>query len=411
MLWWLFNLFKGYVRIHIKSISPEHFLERCRIRGIFLWELVCLKKGEYQCCLSLKDVYRLKDCARGTGVRLHICVRRGLPFFLHRNRKRWYAAAGFLSFFLLLYLMSLFVWDIHFQGNHHYTTDTLVRYLYTQDIRYGMKKKNVDCEALEAGMRESFPQITWVSARVSGTRLVIQIKENKIIQDKMTEKEEVCDLVSNVNGTITYIMVRQGIPKVKKGEEIEPGQILVSGRVPVIGDDEQEISAFYVQSQGEILAETMKTYEKQMSLTRKVRYPTGKKRYGFRLIAGPFSFSFLMPELGKNGNKEDWDYTVDMTQCKLFSSFYLPLFAGKITGEYMTVYEKGYTKEELEETASETNRQFVEKLREKGVQILENNDKIEKNISGYRISGTLKVIEPAAVSAPVSKTQGDQTDG
>ena len=37
----------------------------------------------------------------------------------------------------------------------------------------------------------------------------------------------------------------------------------------------------------------------------------------------------------------------------------------------------------------------------------ENNDKIEKNISGYRISGTLKVIEPAAVSVPVSKTQGD----
>ena len=34
-------------------------------------------------------------------------------------------------------------------------------------------------------------------------------------------------------------------------------------------------------------------------------------------------------------------------------------------------------------------------------------DKIEKNISGYRISGTLKVIEPAAVSVPVSKTQGD----
>ena len=36
----------------------------------------------------------------------------------------------------------------------------------------------------------------------------------------------------------------------------------------------------------------------------------------------------------------------------------------------MTVYEKGYTKEELNrQLASETNRQFVEKLREKGVQI------------------------------------------
>ena len=187
-------------------------------------------------------------------------------------------------------------------------------------------------------------------------------------------------------------------------EKIEPGQILVSGRVPVIGDDEKEVSVFYVQSQGEILAETGKTYVKEMPLIRKVRYPAGKKRYGLRLIIGPFSFSFLMPRSGKSENKENWDYTVDMIQCRLFSSFYLPLFVGKITGEYMTVYEKGYTEAELEQTASETNRQFVEKLKEKGVQILENNDKIEKNISGYRISGKLTVIEPAAVRAPVSES-------
>ena len=81
MLWWLFRLFKGYVRIHIKSISPEYFLERCRINGVFIWELVCLDKGQYQCCLFLKDVFRLKDCVRGAGVRLRICERRGLPFF------------------------------------------------------------------------------------------------------------------------------------------------------------------------------------------------------------------------------------------------------------------------------------------------------------------------------------------
>ena len=148
MIRYFFRLLKGYVRIQIKSISPEYFLERCRINGIFFWELVCLKKGEYQCSLFLKDFYRLRGCARGKGVRLRICERRGLPFFLQRNRKRWYAAAGLSSFFLLLYIMSLFIWDIHFQGNHHYTADTLVRYLDTQDVRYGMKKKKINSNNL-----------------------------------------------------------------------------------------------------------------------------------------------------------------------------------------------------------------------------------------------------------------------
>ena len=98
MIRYFFRLLKGYVRIQIKSISPEYFLERCRINGIFFWELVCLKKGEYQCSLFLKDFYRLRGCARGKGVRLRICERRGLPFFLQRNRKRWYAAAGLSVF-------------------------------------------------------------------------------------------------------------------------------------------------------------------------------------------------------------------------------------------------------------------------------------------------------------------------
>lgn len=85
MIRYFFRLLKGYVRIQIKSISPEYFLERCRINGIFFWELVCLKKGEYQCSLFLKDFYRLRGCARGKGVRLRICERRGLPFFFRET--------------------------------------------------------------------------------------------------------------------------------------------------------------------------------------------------------------------------------------------------------------------------------------------------------------------------------------
>ena len=71
MIRYFFRLLKGYVRIQIKSISPEYFLERCRINGIFFWELVCLKKGEYQCSLFLKDFYRLRAAPE---VRVSACV-------------------------------------------------------------------------------------------------------------------------------------------------------------------------------------------------------------------------------------------------------------------------------------------------------------------------------------------------
>ena len=115
MLWWLFRLFKGYVRIHIKSISPEYFLERCRINGVFIWELVCLDKGQYQCCLFLKDVFRLKDCVRGAGVRLRICERRGLPFFSSQESKTVVCSCGIFQFF------SSFVYHVSFSMGYPFS--------------------------------------------------------------------------------------------------------------------------------------------------------------------------------------------------------------------------------------------------------------------------------------------------
>ena len=104
-----------------------------------------------------------------------------------------------------------------------------------------------------------------------------------------------------------------------------------------------------------------------MPLIRKVRLSCRKETVRSAPDHRSFFIFISYAPVRKSENKENWDYTVDMIQCRLFSSFYLPLFVGKITGEYMTVYEKGYTEAELEQTASETNRQFVEKLKEKGV--------------------------------------------
>ena len=81
--------------------------------------------------------------------------------------------------------------------------DTLVRFLDTQDIDYGMLKARINCEDLEASMRTSFPEITWVSARVSGTRLLIHIKENEVLSTIPEKDETPCDIVASQPGVIT----------------------------------------------------------------------------------------------------------------------------------------------------------------------------------------------------------------
>ena len=407
MLEWMQRNWKGYVRISLHGYSPERFFNLCSARGIKVWDIRAGKDGNYEFYMTVEGYRRVKPLVRKAGVRLRIRERRGLPFFIYRNKRRGLYAWGLCSFFLVLFLMSLFLWDIQFQGNVRYTDDALLHYLDTRDIRYGMRKSNVRCEDLEADIRASFPEIIWVSARVSGTRLLVHVKENEVLSSIPPQDDTPCDIVAGKKGRIDSIVVRQGIAMVKAGDDVEEGQVLVSGRVPVTGDNEEEIRAYFVPAQADILARTGWQYEKKLPLVRTVRIPSGRRRQGWYVKAGAWSFLLLTPVMGQAGQ---WDYSMDEHQLRIFSDFYLPIYMGNIQGREMVSYEKKYSDPELKQIAKTINNQFVEKLEEKGVQILENNDRIEKNISGYRIKGQLATVESIVSTRPLSEETTDSEE-
>ena len=400
MIVWLLHNWKGYVRLRLHGYSPERFLNLCNARGLEVWELMCNRDGDYEFYMTVEGYRRVKPLVRKAQVRLHIIGRFGIPFFIYRYRKRWYFGAGLAAFFLVLYVMSLFIWDIQFDGNYRYTYDTLIRYLDSQDIDYGMLKSRINCEDLEASIRTSFPEITWVSARVSGTRLLIHIKENEVLSIVPEKDETPCDIVADRSGTITSMVVRQGIAQVSVGDEVEEGQVLVSGRVPIIGDSEEEINAYLVHADADVVARTSREYEKTFPMLHRERAETGRRRRGWYLKAGRWSFTCLLPVRGQG----EWDYAMEEQQLRLFSNFYLPVYIGDIRGKEMVSYESNYTKEELEHISKAINYQFVKNLEEKGVQILENKDRIETSVSQCRLRGELVTQESIVRTQPMSKS-------
>lgn len=115
--------------------------------------------------------------------------------------------------------------------------------------------------------------------------------------------------------------------------------------------------------------------------------------------AGAWSFTFLTPVRGQG----EWDYSMEEKQLRLFSNFYLPVYIGAIQGREMAAYERNYREDELKELSKAINYQFVKNLEEKGVQILENNDRIEKSVSGYRIKGEMVALGPISQCRPVEE--------
>ena len=116
--------------------------------------------------------------------------------------------------------------------------------------------------------------------------------------------------------------------------------------------------------------------------------------------AGAWSFTFLTPVRGQG----EWDYSMEEKQLRLFSNFYLPVYIGAIQGREMAAYERNYREDELKELSKAINYQFVKNLEEKGVQILENNDRIETSVSECRLRGVLVTQESIVRTQPMSES-------
>ena len=405
MLERLLHNWHGYVKLRLHGYSPERFLNLCNARKLEIWGILC-KNGDYEFYMTVPGYRKVRPLVRKSRVRLRVLERRGLPFFLYRNRKRKLFGAGVAGFFILLYVMSLFIWDIEFEGNHQYTYDTLIRYLAEQDVNYGMYKKQIDCEELESGFRANFPEITWVSARVSGTRLLIHIKENEVLSTLPEKDETPCDLVAAKPGVITSMIVRQGTAQVAIGDEVEAGQVLVKGIVSIKNDSDEEINRYAVRADADVTARTVETYRKSFPLLHTERIFTGRTRKGWYVKAGPTSFTCLLPTFGE----EQWDYVMEERQMKLFSNFYLPVYLGIIRGKEMSPYERMYTKQELEQIAQQEKQLFARNLTEKGVQILENNDRIDTSATQCTISGQFVILEPIQKAVPLAPEETDMNN-
>lgn len=169
---------KGYVRIRLTGYSPERFLNLCKAHHLTVWDLQ--NRGlAYEMNLTIGDFRKLAPLRRKTRAHLVVQERHGLPFFLHRYRKRKMFAVGILLCISFLYVMSLYIWNIHIEGNESQTTEVILDYLEAEQVVHGMLKDEVDCKKIQSLIRIHFPDIIWVSARVRGTRLLIRVKENE----------------------------------------------------------------------------------------------------------------------------------------------------------------------------------------------------------------------------------------
>ncbi len=392
---------QGYIRLCVAGYSPERFLNMCCFHNLFIWGLEPTEKG-YEMYMSISDFRKLKPLVRKTHTKVTLEGRYGFPFFLARYRKRKLFFAGLFLCAALLWGYSLFIWDIHFEGNERYPDTTLAEFLESEGVAPAMLRSRVDCPGIVKAIRKEYNDIVWVSASIDGSRLKIQVKENEdtfpekdasVVPDGREEKP--VDLIASADGVITEIVTRSGVPQVHVGDTVKKGDILVLGRVEVVNDSQEVVGYQYHRSDADVFADTQMEYTDTLDLTYLKKVYDGKKKYQPFIRLADWTVS-----VGSIKNKyEHSERVTEETQVRLGENFYLPFSYGMKSVKSYSLVERTYTEEEARQLLSLDFKRFCEDLEEKGVQIRENNVKIHLYENSATASGTLFLNERITAEA------------
>ncbi|MFR8032735.1 MAG: sporulation protein YqfD [Lachnospiraceae bacterium] len=395
----LIRYWKGYVQIRIEGDSPERFLNLCRYHNLILWNLHYEESG-VTCFLFLKDFWKLKSLVRKSGVRVLVIKRRGLPFFIGRNKKRKAAYVSACLSFIGIYILSLFLWDIQFEGNIHYTDDVLMQFLNRKGYVHGMRLSDITCEELEKEIRNEYNDINWVSAMIEGTRLVVKIKENSgILEENEQQENPAGNLVADKDGTVVSIITRNGTPLVHAGDSVQAGDVLVSGKVELKNDAGEVENTHLVQADADVIVEYQDTYEEQFPMLHEVRQYTGETiNYFLQLFDHRFQ---IMPAK----RKENMEIYTERKQIHLFSNFYIPLYYGTSTVRTYEMTEAVYSEEEARTLAEKNWEQYLTEQTKRGADVVWSSVAISVEEGQCIASGTLTVREKIGVWADIRNTE------
>ncbi len=381
------NWFKGHVRLGIDELCLERFFNICGSRGIILYDIKPWKNG-YSFVVTLEDYYSLRPIVRKAKPCLKLLDKYGLPFMIKSMLKHSSFFIGGLIFLGILLVLKQFIWNISISGNMMYSDEQMYNYLSEYEITYGTLKSAVDCEALEAQIRKDFNGIIWVSVALEGTRLNINVRENT---DNIIELSQgsPSDILAHTDGIVDSIVVRSGTPIVKEGDIVKKGDILVSGTVVTYDEGGNPIKEDYVYADGDVYLYIQLPYSQVL-----------QRNYIYKAYSGNYyksvSFNFGEKLIDVKPYSENYEYVDKVSEnwslC-LYQDFYLPV--NVITTYYYeyTPTKAKYTDEQLNFLLERDFNDYLEKLEEKGIQIVENNVKITVNENEAQMYGFIYAIE------------------
>ena len=243
----VFCYIRGFLTIIIEGLFPERFINICSLNKIELKNIKRKDSTHILADMKIGDFGKLHKIHKKANCKIHIQKKYGLLFFIHRHRKRKALIAGILLFFLLLNILTQFVWIINITGNVDVSQDEILKCAYSAGLRTGMSVSKVDSSEIQSYMMTNMDRLSFVSVNRIGTTVNIDVRERAKMR-KHFDRDVPVNIISAQSGVVEKILTKSGTAVVKEGDVVYKGQLLVSS-----ANDSKLYGIKYSHSDAEIL--------------------------------------------------------------------------------------------------------------------------------------------------------------
>ena len=365
----------GYLSLKIEGYYIERFINICKNNKIFIWNLKRKEDIKLKLNANINDFKKICQIARKTKCKVKIESKKGLPFKIHKYKKRKIFLILLIVIILLIALSSNYIWNVEIQEENGLEMENIEENIENAGLKVGALKSKIDTKEIINKIRLERNDVAWMGIELKGTNAIVKlVKADE--KPQIIDEVDYCNIVSNKARKKKKINAASGTANVKVGDTVNVGDVLINGWM-----EGKYTGIRYVHSKGEIEAKVWYTKSKNIKYSTIERKETGNIEEQYAIKFNNFKIN-----LHKGVSKfKNYDTIENEEKIRLFSDFYLPISIIKTTNKEVEEIQKNYQVEEAKNVG-------IQELQEELDREIEDKSKIiNKNINTYEKEESIDV--------------------
>lgn len=375
--------FEHRMRVKVEGFDQQRILTQLLSAGIALRRIQVISEIEMDLDLKAYDWDRFRKIL-GSRCRITVLQEQGMTPLFRRLLARRATLAGLLLFGVMLIYQNSFVSEIQIHGYESLKESDIRQSLREAGLYEGCPK-SVDLNHIEALMYGKLDNISYIGIKYTGNMAKVTVVEGTGEPERV-DLSTPCHIVADQEGYLERIIPKEGVPVKEKGMYVKPGDIVISGVVPVEDRTNGTISYRNVHADGEVYGRTL--YRRTCYQPRKelIKVPTGKKTWGLSLETDGHEWST---------SEAFWRYDTSLLEKKRLIHVPAPFsFQLSLTcATEVELYRRDRSEKEIQALGETQAREIIRKEIPDSAQILKKSLKFSPEENIIEVSIMLEALE------------------